>query len=363
MKIGHQALDKSRRYEINPMFEIGINPMFIMIVHNDITKENAPEENDVLVQAQIVSEALEALGHETEQIACSLNLDSIKAYLKQRKPDLVFNLVESLDGSGRLIHLFPSLLDALQIPYTGSKAETIFQTSNKIIAKQVLASLNLNTPACFATFPVDRSIQKQDRNVLCHHASQWIIKSIWEHASAGLDDNGIIMGTDSADILKKLKKCAFQMGGACFAEAFINGREFNISILSDNNGAPQVLPAAEIIFEGYDDNKPKIVGYQAKWEQDSYEFNHTRRSFDNLVSDHHLLSKLYNMSKTCWYEFRLRGYARIDFRVDNNNEPWILEINTNPCLSPDAGFAAAISQAGLSFQDAINRIIRDVYDE
>ncbi|MFZ3056642.1 MAG: hypothetical protein WA098_07795, partial [Smithella sp.] len=70
-----------------------------------------------------------------------------------------------------------------------------------------------------------------------------------------------------------------------------------------------------------------------------------------------LISSLSEISLQCWNIFSLRGYARVDFRVDNNGKPWVLEINTNPCLSPDAGFAAALAQANIQYHDAIGLIL------
>ncbi|MCU0585751.1 MAG: hypothetical protein MUC46_06745, partial [Desulfobacterales bacterium] len=120
---------------------------------------------------------------------------------------------------------------------------------------------------------------------------------------------------------------------------------------------PQLLPPAEILFEGYPENRPRIVGYRAKWDPDSFEFSHTPRRFEFPRQDAALLERLGALALSCWKLFGLNGYARVDFRVDGGEEPWILEINANPCLSPDAGFAAALETAGIPFQTAVARII------
>ena len=148
------------------------------------------------------------------------------------------------------------------------------------------------------------------------------------------------------------------LGGVCFAEVFVEGREFNLSILAGPQG-PQVLPPAEIIFEGYDVAQPRIVGYRAKWDVDSDEYHHTPRSFDFKPDDQTLLAELQGLALKCWQIFGLRGYARVDFRVDDKGQPWILEINANPCLSPDAGFAAALDRAGLNFAQTVEWILAD----
>src|SRR5204862_881152 len=122
---------------------------------------------------------------------------------------------------------------------------------------------------------------------------------------------------------------------------------------------PQVLPPAEIIFRGYEASMPNIVGWNAKWEQGSYEYDNTPRRYDFPAQDAPLLKELSQIALQCWRVFDLHGYVRVDFRVDRDNRPWVLEINTNPCLSPDAGFAAALAQANLLFPQAIARILAD----
>ena len=148
------------------------------------------------------------------------------------------------------------------------------------------------------------------------------------------------------------------LGGACFAERYIDGREFNLSILASGEG-PEVLPPAEILFDDYPTGKWKIVDYKAKWDRASFEYRHTYRSFEFPESDQPLLSKLGTWAKNCWELFNMRGYARVDYRVGSDNQPWLLEVNANPCLAPDAGFAAAASHRGLTFNQVVERIIRD----
>ena len=119
------------------------------------------------------------------------------------------------------------------------------------------------------------------------------------------------------------------------------------------------MPPAEIIFENYDPDKIKIVGYRAKWDSASFEFHHTPRRFDFPSEDHALLKELKTLALRCWDVFGLNGYCRVDFRVDTQTRPWILEVNANPCISPDAGFAAAVNRSGMTYAEAISRILSD----
>ena len=311
----------------------------------------AKDEQDTLVQAETIADILCALGHRVVHVPLSLNLQEAFGAFNHQAPDLVFNLVESIETYGRLIHIAPALLDVLQLPYTGAGTNAMFLTSNKLLAKQRLAYAGLPTPAWFSA--------KMLQNNPVVAKGRYILKSVWEHASIGLS-GAALLETDSASELHDFLKTHYEHHrGESFFEAFIEGREFNLSLLAGEQGV-QVLPAAEISFDAYPDGKLRIVDYRAKWEEDSFEYQNTPRRFDFPSEDDDLLKQLTTLARQCWDLFDLRGYARVDFRVDHNKQPWTLEINTNPCLSPDAGFIAAATQAGLTMSQVIERIISDV---
>ena len=122
---------------------------------------------------------------------------------------------------------------------------------------------------------------------------------------------------------------------------------------------PELLPPAEIVFDNFSPGMPRILDYRAKWDEQSFACSHTRRSFDFPPADGPLLVRLEQLALACWRIFRLNGYARVDFRIDAAGAPWILEVNANPCLSPDAGFSAALERAGIPFGEAVRRIVAD----
>ena len=325
--------------------------MNIVVLHDQGSQSPRHDEIDAVIQARAVSAALQSLGHECTTVAATLDLDALAVALKKLEPDVVFNLVESLGGHGRLIHVIPGVLDALHIPYTGVPTEAQFNTSNKLVAKRMLRSAYLPTPAWHTIEDLQEAQEVQ--------FDRYIIKSVWEHASVGLDEDSVIVAEAPWQLREAIENRLESLGGQGFVERFIDGREFNLALLADAGPIPQVLPPAEIVFEGYRGDKPKIIGYRAKWDADSFEYNHTPRRYDFPEEDSPLLDRLTSLALECWRLFGLRGYARVDFRVDELGRPWILEVNANPCLSPDAGFAAALSHAGLELRDAVERILQD----
>jgi D-alanine-D-alanine ligase len=325
--------------------------MKVVILYDRIARERShPDQSDALVQAEAVSRALWDLGHESVDMTFSMDIKGFLKEIREAYPQLVFNLVESVEGHGRLIHFPASILDLLALPYTGAPADALYLTSSKILAKKILAGAGIPTPSYYS--PGDLKTKSIPLN------GPYIIKSVWEHASVGLEESSVLSVKSMGQLLGEMEKRQDQLGGDCFAEQFIDGREFNLSLLASQGGA-EVLPPAEMRFIDYPPGKWKVVGYRAKWDEASFESLHTRRSFEFAKSERPLLQNLVDVAKRCWHLFGLRGYARVDFRVDESNQPWVLEINANPCLSPDSGFVAAASQAGLSYRQVVERILQD----
>jgi D-alanine-D-alanine ligase len=318
------------------------------ILHGHVPPEAPQDEQDVLVEVAVVSDALARLGYEPVPVPFGLDLGAVHSTLKQLQPALVFNLVESVDGRGQLIHLAPALLDYLGLPYTGARTEAMFTTSNKLLAKRLLVGAGIATPSWLT----ERDIMASNQALTTRH----IVKSVWEHASIGIAQDSVAADLESLRRILGQRRARF--GGQWFAEAYIEGREFNLSLLAAED-SPELLPPAEIQFLGYRHDRLKIVDYRAKWDRAAYEYQHTPRSFKFPETDEPLLSRLKDTALTCWRLFDLRGYARVDFRVDGQGRPWVLEINTNPCLAPDAGFLAAAGQASLGINPVVARIAQD----
>ena len=321
----------------------------VAIVHGQVSATAPADEKDTLVEAEAVREALRRLGYATFDVAVSLDLTRAAAALRAGAPDFAFNLAETVDGKGSLIHLPPTLLDSLGIPYTGASCEAIVLTSHKLLGKKTLGAGGIDTPP-WAT--AARALRDGLGSPF-----PWIVKSVWEHASIGLEDSAVVHSLPelAAEVAQRTGRETVEH---LFVEGFVEGREFNIALLG-GEPEPCVLPPAEIRFVGYPEGKPHVVSYKAKWDQDSFEYGGTVRAFDFPGEDQALLARLASVSRACWRLFELRGYARVDFRVDVTGRPWVLEINTNPCISPDAGFMATAAQAGLTIDDVVGRIVAD----
>jgi D-alanine-D-alanine ligase len=316
--------------------------MRIAVVHEALAESARPDESDALVQLELVERELRGAGHACTRIALDLDLDRARDALRALGPDLAFNLVESLGGHGRLAHLVPALLEALGIPCTGAPAAAMLETTDKLLAKRRLTAAGLPTPPWLES---PRALGRTSEP-----SGRWIVKPVAEDASLDIDDAAVVDGVATA------RSALAAAARPSFAERYVSGREFNLSLLEKERDA-ELLPAAEVCFHDWPERKPRIVGYDAKWKAGSREFVDTRRRFDFDAGDAPILARLAELAHACWRLFALRGWARIDFRVDHDGEPWILEVNANPCLSPDAGFCAAAERAGLSPAEVVGRIV------
>ncbi|HEY2836313.1 MAG TPA: hypothetical protein VGI89_07070 [Rhizomicrobium sp.] len=309
--------------------------MKILVLHSDIAADAPPEELDTLIAADAVAAALESRGHPAAKAA--FQEATLGDVLAGHHPDIVFNLVEGVEGQGRLAPRAPEMLAALGQRFTGVSAKAMAVTNDKPLTKMMLRQAGLATPG-WAVPPDWAGLD----------GGRWIVKAALEDASLGLDDGAVVEG---GAVLKRAADCAARFGGDWFAERYIEGREFNIALLDG-----RVLPMAEMRFEGWPDGKPRIVGYDAKWEEDSAGWNGTVRVFGVEQHEPRLAEALRTACEQVWKLFGLSGFVRVDFRVDEEGTPLILEINTNPCITPDAGFAAAAAEAGMSYEDLIEAI-------
>jgi D-alanine-D-alanine ligase len=311
-----------------------------LIYHTALSENATKDDLDVIDETDFVSGILKNLGYKVDQIP--FNYKETKNQIKEINPYFIFNLVESVNEKDSLAYLAPTIFDRLGVPYTGCTSNTFFNTKSKVDTKIILREKEILTPYW---------IILKDLHRLDIPRKKFLIKSRIDHASKNLETTLL---EDRNALMQELSL----KGRDFFAEEYIEGREFNVSIVGPS-GEGRVLPQAEIIFSNWSSNKLKIVDYAAKWDETSHEYHNTDRTFNFSDKDKPLLEDIEEICKKCWNIFDLRGYARVDFRVDKENNPYVLEINTNPCISPDAGFIAAAHQAGMTDEQVIKNIIKD----
>ena len=321
--------------------------MRILVLHSDVPPDAPPDDQDTLLQAAAIESTLKALGHEASRAAFAPDPAALEALMSEECPELVFNLVETVWGRGVYAPLAPQMLSQLGVPFTGAGAAAIAACSDKVLAKRLLCGADLPT-ADWSEPPRWGEVGE----------GTFIVKSSTEDASLGLDDSSVVKGQRA--VAARAQACAARYGGHWFAERYIEGREFNVALI-EKNGTPSIMTIGEMIFEKWDDRRPRIIGYAAKWHENTTEYQDTTRVFDWREAEPELYATLERLSKASWRLFGMTGYARVDFRVDRNGQPYILEINPNPCLEPNAGVAAAAEQAQMTYPELIDAVVRAAF--
>ncbi len=316
----------------------------VLILYSEVFADSKKDELDVLEQVDVVRDALIEKGYEVLQMSVSLDLNDLLKKLDEIKPDVIFNLVETIQKTGELLYIVPALLQHLHIPYTGAPLEALFITTSKVLTKKMMRWTGIPTADWI----------EMDQLHLIDPKKRYILKPIWEDGSLGIEEENVFYGNDS-NYINGLSKYA---PAKYFIEEYIDGREFNISLWG-NHKAHEILPHAEMQFIGYPEGKPKVMGFTGKWIEDAFEYENTLRTFEIKKEDEILHKEIDKVVIDCWNVFKLHGYARVDMRVDDNGNIYVLEVNANPCITEDSGFYAASEEKGYTFPDVLERIVEN----
>lgn len=316
--------------------------MKIVLLHDAIVENPRPDELDNLDPIESDGNLLREAGHKVELVPLTFDFKRVIRTIRKIKPDFAFNFVESLEGMARLNHLAPMVLELAGVPYSGCSEQALYVTTDKLLTKQVLQAHGLPFPALF-----EAGVTSGDK--------LFIVKSRTEDASVGITQGSVVPVEEVQGVIQDRQA---EYGGHWFAEEYIGGREFNLGLLADGANVV-VLPVAEIVFQADESELYHIVGYYAKWQEDHPEYENSQRVFVGGAADRDLVQRLKKIALRCWDVFKLSGYARVDFRVDENNQPLILEINCNPGLDTDSGFVAGCLKLGMSYQDLLLHMLKN----
>lgn len=338
-------------------------PRGVAVVYNrseSLVKGN-PED---IVADQAVIGCAHALGKALSEAGLQVALVAITADVEsalQPYPAtewVVFNLGEGLGG-----RLFEEVriawaLEAMGYRFTGSSAEALALSTHKARAKEVLRRAGVPTPE-WRLFRHPAEVTEERLGDLSLPA---IVKPVAEDASQGIDSSAVVRSL--AEMRERVAHLVGTYRQAALVEEFIAGREFNISIWGD---PPQVLPLAEVDFVAFRDPLERIVSFSAKWVEDSFAYTHTPVVCPANVEPE-VAHRIRTVALKAWKAIGCQGYARVDMRLSENNLPYVIEVNCNPDLSPDAGFYRAARTAGYTYSQMALHILnialrqRQTYD-
>ena len=317
--------------------------MKVVLLH---TKDAAePPEDPVLGQ---IEEALRARGDEPVRVPVDNEVEPLVAALRKEQPDLVFNLAESFAGKSALESNVAALLNLMGLRYTGSSPSGLIVAGDKTLTKKVLSFHSIKTPQ-FAT--VYRGSVDWAGNL--HFPV--IIKPPQEDASLGITSKSVVH--DVKGLLETIERMQKDFDQPALVEEFVDGREFYVGVIGNAN--VQALPVIELDFSGFPADRPKIASWEAKWGDDGEgsgaEFAGTKSIFpENLAPE--LLEKMQQAAVDSFDALRLRDYARIDLRVTDSGDVYVIEVNPNCYLERESEFSRAAAKSGMEYPALIERI-------
>jgi D-alanine-D-alanine ligase len=311
-------------------------------------EQTVAEVGTVQDEIDAIVVACRANGYVTAQVNIEDSFDKLSEAVRKFRPDVIVNLVEFFNDESAQEAYIAGLFDLWRIPYTGSSPLTLLTCQRKFRTKVLLEAQRVPTPAytIFYELPVDKPVGLP---------YPLIVKPAREDASGGIDADSVVH--DHAALEARVKWVLEEHQQPALVERFIDGREIHVAILG--NSPPEVLPMLEFEFEAQDedDPRPQILTYEAKWDPTSPDFY----ASDVQVPPRKLPRKLGNrIREAALAAYRITGcrdYARVDFRIDNEGEPYILEVNPNPDLAQGVGFSLCAEKSGRTFANTIGELL------
>lgn len=311
------------------------------------TGERLSEES-VAEMAQQAHDAIRSLGLNAALVPLQRSLMNFLGRVKEMAPDVLVNLCEGYYGRPQWESNVAGIFELLGLTYTGNGAKTLAICQDKFKAKAVLKAAGLPTAPAQLMLAGDEPLEVR---------FPLIVKPNNEDASLGITPDSVVR--DEEALRRQVRRCLDNYRQPALVEAFIDGREFNVSVME--NGTVTPLPVSEIDFSAMPKDMPRILGYEAKWFEDNPLYQKTPPVCPAPIDDG-TRQALQGLAAAAFRTMGCRDYARVDLRMDAKGRPFILEVNPNPDISTNAGYARALKAAGIGYADFWGLMVRNAVD-
>lgn len=323
----------------------------VLVLYNLPESGKALEsEAGVVAEVKAVMAALSKLGwpHRRAGIRRLRDLPSV---LRVNPHQVVFNLVEGFPERPEDAMLVPAVCRSFGKPVTGSDAACLTLTLDKARTKAVLKAAGIPVPDGIVV-PVGATFDPG----LLDSSLTYLVKPVSSDASEGIHADSIGKPGSPA-VAAAVARIHQQFRQPAVVEQFVGEREFNVSVMARGDHV-EVLPLAEIVFHDYGPDRPRILDYSAKWHTESFEYINTRRVVPAAVEPG-VAETLRRTAIAACSVCGCSDYVRVDFRLDSAGRLYVLEVNPNPDISPDAGFPAALAAAGIQYEEFVKAVVRN----
>jgi D-alanine-D-alanine ligase len=306
-------------------------------------EDEAKAEYDMVVPQ--VAKALREGGHSVSVFGVHGDLRKLISGLARRGPDLVFNLMETFGNDQLGAAAVAGLLHLLRIPHTGGGPGEVYLQEDKALTKKLLAFDHILYPD-FAVFSKDANLETGGRLRL-----PLFVKPLRMDASIGIGGKSLVRTV--TDMMRRVQEIHEKVNDSALVEEYIEGREFYVGVLG--NQQPRAFPPIEMDFSELPEGKPHVLDAKAKWDEKSAEYKGTKAVVANIPDA--LRAKLQDVALAAYRALRVRDYGRIDLRLTEAGEVYVIEVNASCYLEQTGEFVVAAQAAGLDYPALINRIV------
>ncbi len=306
----------------------------------------------VLEAVEAVHQSLLELDFDVTRVPLVPPLEQAERKLRNLNKDLVFNLFEGFCGYPETEAVVPEILSNMGIPFTGCSGPVLRLALDKAKLKVILKGAGIKTP--------DFQLLNPEILNTFRLGYPCIVKPRCEDASHGLSKESVV--NDPASLKKQIGLVSKWYGGSALVEEFIDGREFNATILGDSECS--VLPVSEIVYS-LPPGMPRVLTFAAKWEPDSPYFESTKAVCPAKVEAEEQ-ERITEIAVAAFQILGGKGYARVDLRMDHEEQLNVIEVNPNPDISPGTGSARQAKAAGITYTQFVEKLIQlalDVKDD
>ena len=329
------------------------NQRVLVLIHTDlvppadlILKDEDRLKTPWTTEYDVISH-LKKSGHQVAIVGVYSDLTVIRKNIEEFKPHIVFNLLEEFDGESLFDQNVVSYLELMRIPYTGCNPRGLILARDKALTKKILSYHRLKSPK-FAAFPKNKRF-KAPKNL----TYPLIVKCLSEEASLGIGKVSIVHSEEK--LKERLTYIHEKFTVDAIAEEFIKGREFFVGVLG--NYRLEVLPVWELRFDNVEKPENELYSRQAKWNE-AYRKRRGIKS-GHAKLDEALEKRIKEMAKKTYRALGLNGYARIDMRVNDQGEVYVIEANPNPNIAKDDEFAeSSYLHKKYKYQALLDRLLK-----
>jgi D-alanine-D-alanine ligase len=323
----------------------------LALVHRHLIPPDPVPEGTEIVSAPWRTEhdvisTLRSLGHEVRPLGVHDDLGDIRRASEEWKPHVAFNLLEGFDDVAIFDQNVVSHMELLKLPYTGCNPRGLLLARDKSLSKKLLSYHRIAVPE-FEVVRIGRPIRRPKRLPY-----PLIVKSLTQEASIGISQASVV---DSDDKLKERVTFIHEsIGTAALVERYVEGRELYVGILG--NQILQALPVWELFFTKMPEGARRIATDRVKWSV-KYQEKYGIESGAATDLGEAVGERIQHVCKRAYRALELSGYARIDLRLDDAGNVWVIEANPNPQIAKGEDFAASAERVGLGYESLLQRIV------